>query len=263
MKRLLLAAAGLAAIFAAAAYAQTSQVGTSSPNALTVQGAAGGVAIPVTGSFSTGSNFAATFPTSGQASGCEFLSSPPTYSTSGQMQPCLVNSAGNLQTNVVNANANGQATMANSSPVVLPSDQLGAHAVSAAMPITLSSQYPTNANTATPTPETISATGTTTAFTATLAAGTGSQVTYICGAEIDAAATAGLAVAATITGTVTGTLNFVEGVSTLTNSGGGGRNVYNFNPCIPASAAATAIVIHAGAAGSGGISSISAWGYIL
>ena len=212
MKRLLLAAAGLAALFAAAAYAQTSQVGTSSPNALTVQGAAGGVAI---------------------------------------------------QTNVVNANANGQATMANSSPVVLPSDQLGAHAVSAAMPITLSSQYPTNANTATPTPETISATGTTTAFTATLAAGTGSQVTYICGAEIDAAATAGLAVAATITGTVTGTLNFVEGVSTLTNSGGGGRNVYNFNPCLPASAAATAIVIHAGAAGSGGISSISAWGYIL
>lgn len=262
MKRLLLASAGIALLFAAAAYAQTSQVGTSSPNALTVQGSASGVAIPVTGSFSSSSAFGAAFPSNGLAAGCEFLTSAPTYSTNAQMQPCLVNSAGNVMTNVVNANANGQATMANSSPVVLPSDQLGAHAVTAAMPITLSSQYPTNGNTTAPTAETISATGTTTAFTATLAAGSGSQVTYICGAEIDAAATAGTTVTATITGTVTGTLNFVEAVSTLAGVGTG-RNVYNFNPCIPGSAAATAIVIHAGAAGSGGISSISAWGYVL
>ena len=139
---------------------------------------------------------------------------------------------------------------------------LGPAAVSGAVPQVLSSQYPVNAVTTTPTAETISATGTSAAFTATLAVGTASQTVYICGAEIDAAATAGLAVAATITGTVTGTLNFVEEVSTLTGTGVG-RNVYNFNPCIPASAANTTIVVHAGAAGSGGISSISAWGYLL
>ena len=139
---------------------------------------------------------------------------------------------------------------------------LGPAAASGAVPHVLSSQYPVNNNTTTPTAETISATGTSAAFTATLAVGTASQTVYICGAEIDAAATAGLAVAATITGTVTGTLNFVEEVSTLTGTGVG-RNVYNFNPCIPASAANTTIVVHAGAAGSGGISSISAWGYLL
>jgi hypothetical protein len=128
--------------------------------------------------------------------------------------------------------------------------------------VRLSSQYPSNAATPSPTPITASATGTTTGFTATLPVGTAKQTVFICGAEIDAAATAGTVVPATITGTFGGTLNFLEFVST-TASAGNGRNVYNFSPCIPASAANTAIVINAGAAGTAGIASISAWGYLL
>lgn len=119
------------------------------------------------------------------------------------------------------------------------------------------SQYPFGS-----VPETISATGTTTAFSATLPVGTAIQTVYICGVEIDAAATAGTVVPATIAGTVSGTLNFLEGVST-TASAGNGRNLYLFDPCIPASAVNTAIVVNAGAAGAAGIASISVWGYLL
>ena len=110
-------------------------------------------------------------------------------------------------------------------------------------------------------PETISATGTTTAFTATLPVGTAIQTVYICGVEIDAAATAATAVPATITGTVSGTLNFLEYVSAIASPGVG--HSIAFSPCIPASAPNTAIVVNAGAAGTAGIASISVWGYLL
>jgi hypothetical protein len=145
------------------------------------------------------------------------------------------------------------------SPGVLPT---GGNTVANSLPYVLTSQYPVNNITVVPSPITTSATGTTTAFTATLAVGLATQTVYICGAEIDAAATAGVVVAASITGTKGGTLNFLEGVSTLA-SAGNGRNIYTFNPCIPASAPNTAIVINAGAAGTAGIAAISAWGYLL
>jgi hypothetical protein len=138
-----------------------------------------------------------------------------------------------------------------------PNNALGTASHPLNMTDILNSQYPTNS-----VPETGSATGTTTAFTASLPVGTASQTEYVCGAEIDAAATAGVVVAASITGTKGGALNFLEGVSTLA-SAGNGRNVYTFNPCIPASAANTPIVVNAGAAGTAGIASISAWGYLL
>ena len=119
-----------------------------------------------------------------------------------------------------------------------------------------SSQYP-----ATSVPETISATGTTTAFTATLPVGTALQTVYICGVEIDAAATAATAVVANITGTISGTLNFLEYVSAIASPGNGHAII--FSPCIPASAVNTPIVVHAGAAGTAGVAAISAWGYLL
>ena len=109
-------------------------------------------------------------------------------------------------------------------------------------------------------PETISATATTGAYTATLAAGTGNQTTYICGVTIDAMATSGTIAAVTITGLITGTLNLEMTVSTLAGVGTP-HNSWYFNPCIPASAPLTAIVVHTGAAGSGGVSETSAWGY--
>ena len=139
---------------------------------------------------------------------------------------------------------------------------LGPAAVANSAPFTVSSQYPTNATTTTPAPETISATGTTTAFTATLAAAS-SQTTFICGVEIDAYASTATAVTWTLTGTATGTMNFIEFVGTTTGGAASGENKYPFSPCIPASGPNTAIVVNAGAAGTGGVAAISAWGYKL
>jgi hypothetical protein len=74
------------------------------------------------GSGGTSSSFSATFPSTGTAAGAEYLSSPPSL-TSGQMVALQVTSAGSLHTTVDNTNANGSATSANSSPVVIASDQ--------------------------------------------------------------------------------------------------------------------------------------------
>jgi hypothetical protein len=123
--------------------------------------------------------------------------------------------------------------------------------------VTITAEYPFKSIA-----NTISATGTTTAFSATLPVGTAFQTVYICGVVIDAAATAGTVVPATITGTSGGTLNLLENVAPLAGTGNP-HNFYAFTPCIPASAVNTAIVINAGAAGAAGIASISAWGYLL
>ena len=61
-------------------------------------------------------------PTNAMVAGCQYNASPPTYTTgdSGAVQ-CTI--AGSVHTTVDNTNANGQATMANSSPVVIASNQ--------------------------------------------------------------------------------------------------------------------------------------------
>jgi hypothetical protein len=117
------------------------------------------------------------------------------------------------------------------------------------------SQYPSGA-----TPETISATGTTGATTATLAATSG-KTTYICGFSIRANATAAATGNATVTGTITGTLNFTQW--TAPNASGLGINEQVFTPCIPASATNTTIPVVSAAPGSGGVVSVTAWGYEL
>jgi hypothetical protein len=61
-------------------------------------------------------------PTNAFLSGCEFLSSPPTYTT-GNSGAVQCTAAGSVHTTVDNTNANGSATSANSSPVVIASDQ--------------------------------------------------------------------------------------------------------------------------------------------
>lgn len=120
--------------------------------------------------------------------------------------------------------------------------------------VDFSSPYPTGA-----TPITASATGTTAATAATLAAVSG-KTTYICGFTITATATAAVAGAATVTGTKTGTLNFIQSVGAATL---GQVLSQNFSPPIPASANNTAIVITSLAAGTGGSTAVSAWGYQL
>lgn len=107
------------------------------------------------------------------------------------------------------------------------------------------------------TPVTNSATGTTTATAATLPA-LASKFTYICGFTITADATAALAGAATVAGTVSGSLNYIQNVGTVTAAGNLSQT---FSPCIPSSAVNTAIVVTSVAAGAGGSTAVSAWGF--
>jgi hypothetical protein len=53
---------------------------------------------------------------------CQYLATPPTI-TDTRYQQCLMDVNGNVKVSVTNVNANGQATMANSSPVVIASNQ--------------------------------------------------------------------------------------------------------------------------------------------
>ena len=147
---------------------------------------------------------------------------------------------------------------------------LGATTKSASVPTTpptdigttpigsLSSQYPSNSSAAA-VPITASATGTTAATTATLAAAVG-KTTYICGFSMRSVATAAAAGNATVTGTITGTLNFTHGTGATPTVI---PNDQRFNPCIPASATNTSIAVVSPAAGTGGVMSVTAWGFQL
>lgn len=121
--------------------------------------------------------------------------------------------------------------------------------------VNLVSQYP-----ATATPITASATGTTAATTATLAANA-TKTTYICGFAIRANATAAATGNATVTGTITGTLNFTQFTAPLAS--GIGLVEQTFSPCVPGSAVNTGLAVISAAPGTGGVVSVSAWGYQL
>lgn len=122
------------------------------------------------------------------------------------------------------------------------------------LPTQQSSQYPVGT-----VAETASATGTIGATTATLATNTG-QTTSICGFSIRANATAAATNNATVTGTITGTLNFTQWTAPLAS--GLGVTEMIFTPCIPASTTNTSIAVISGAPGSGGVVSVSAWGFL-
>jgi len=109
-------------------------------------------------------------------------------------------------------------------------------------------------------PYTATATGTTAATTATLA-GAASVTTYICGFSIRANATAAATGNATVTGVITATLNFTQW--TAPNASGLGVTEEIFSPCIPASATNTSIAVVSAAPGTGGVVSVTAWGYKL
>jgi hypothetical protein len=113
-------------------------------------------------------------------------------------------------------------------------------------------------------PVTASATGTTGAITATLAAVAG-KTTYICGFVFTGtnATGANTATNVTVTGTTGGTMNF--GFPTLA----AGAAVPNqapvdeaFLPCIPGTSVNTAIVVNGPALGAGAtLVTVTAWGY--
>jgi hypothetical protein len=185
---------------------------------------------------------------------------------------------------VTNTTALGQAAMAASSPVVIASNQtanalwghgatgaavpvnatyfgfnsggnLTAPSVTAPLPVNQAGPYPIGA-----VPYTATATGTTAATTATLA-GAASVTTYICGFSIRANATAAATGNATVTGVITATLNFTQW--TAPNASGLGVTEMIFSPCVPASATNTSIAVVSAAPGTGGVVSVTSWGYKL
>lgn len=137
---------------------------------------------------------------------------------------------------------------------------LGPATVANSVPNALSSQYPVNAVTTTPTAITATATGTTAATAASLGA-TASVTNFVCGFTITADATALATGTATLSGTISGSMNYLQTIIAATS--GASILTQNFNPCIPASAANTAITITSAAAGTGGNTIVNIWGYKL
>lgn len=161
----------------------------------------------------------------------------------------------------------GATTKSASVPVAWATDQVGTAGTANASVVTvqgIASMTPLIANSTNGYPsgaiaETASATGTTLATTATLATAVG-KTTYICGFSIRSVATAAAAGNATVTGTITGTLNFTHGTGATPTVI---PNDQRFSPCIPASATNTSIAVVSPAAGTGGVMSVTAWGFQL
>lgn len=105
---------------------------------------------------------------------------------------------------------------------------------------------------------TASATGTTGATTATIPALQG-LTAYLCGFSIRANATAAATGNATVTGLMSGTLNFTQWTAPLAS--GIGIVEPNMDACVPASGQNQAIAVVSAAPGSGGTVSVSAWGF--
>lgn len=108
-------------------------------------------------------------------------------------------------------------------------------------------------------PLTASATATTGAFSATLTSQAG-KTAYLCGFVVTSAGTtAALVVNATITGTVSGTMNFAYA---FVSSGQGLLGASLGPGCIAASGLNTNIVINVPAGGAGTTAALSAWGFL-
>lgn len=109
------------------------------------------------------------------------------------------------------------------------------------------------------TPVTASATGTTAATTATIPAVTG-KTAFLCGFSIRANATAAATGDATVTGLVTDTLHFTQFTAPLAS--GVGIVEPPIGPgCVAASGQNQAIAVVSAAPGSGGVVSVSVWGF--
>ncbi len=98
--------------------------------------------------------------------------------------------------------------------------------------------------------------------TATLAAGGGKRVTYICGfSATGGGATAASVVNLTVTNVVTGTMTYTFGAV----AGVGVPDtplVVQFNPCLPANASNTTIVVSMPSLGAGNTNAaVNAWGF--
>lgn len=162
---------------------------------------------------------------------------------------------------VTNTNANGQATAANSSPVVLPATQvvtLGGATTANSVPVILNSQYPVNSVTTTPAPITGNSTGSTGAVVGTLS-GAANVTTFICGFNVSVIG--GTAAIGPIT--VAGLIGSSQVYQYNSTAAAGQPLTQNFNPCIPASATNTSITITTTADGTATAVDVNSWGYRL
>lgn len=105
---------------------------------------------------------------------------------------------------------------------------------------------------------TASAVGTTAATTATIPALQGFTA-YLCGFSIRANATGAATGNATVTGLMSGTLNFSQWTAPLAS--GLGIIEPSLGGCVPASGQNSAIAVISAAPGAGGVVSVSAWGF--
>jgi hypothetical protein len=90
--------------------------------------------------------------------------------------------------------------------------------------------------------------------------GAAAKTTYLCGFEVDASATALSTPADTVTGGIDGTLNYFHNAPAVATIGVALAPHY-FSPCVPANAVNTQMQVTAGAAGTGGNTALTAWGY--
>lgn len=125
--------------------------------------------------------------------------------------------------------------------------------------ISLSSAYPAGSTAITASSGTVA-----NASAAASLAAVASKTTYVCGVVITSTgSTAAAVVAPTITGVITGTMTLAYATvagATLANQ----PLVVPFTPCVPASAANTAIAVTVPALGAGNTNAaVSAWGYQL
>lgn len=106
----------------------------------------------------------------------------------------------------------------------------------------------------------VSVIGTTAATAAAMPAVIG-KTNYLCGFSVDAGATALASGTMVLTGVLGGTMTWGLNIPAISSSGQAFHQ-RPFFPCIPASAANTAITITAGAAGAGGTESVNIWGFV-
>lgn len=200
--------------------------------------------------------------------GGKFNSTPITL-TDGQRGDLQLDASGFLKVNVVSATglAQGSTTASQTGSLIMGAVTTAAPSYTTAQtsPLSLNPSgalriKETNPYPDTAVPYTATATGTTGATTATLA-GAASVTTYLCGFSIRANATAAATGNATVTGVITATLNFTQW--TAPNASGLGITEMIFQPCIPASTTNTSIAVVSAAPGTGGVVSVTAWGYKL
>lgn len=129
----------------------------------------------------------------------------------------------------------------------------GTGALAGAALANLSSQYPSGA-----TAVTASGTGSSSSFLTTLA-GTSGKTTYLCGFSARALATAASNGQLTVSNTITANMSYLQWIAPLASGIGIVEEVYN--PCVPATGTNTGIGIGTANPGSGGVQSVSAWGY--